>query len=339
LPALLRASLFLLIFLLACNQNKRSSAMAEKTSLNLPQSVGAWTRASGPRLVGPREIFDYMDGAGELYLGYRFKFLEVHRYDGPDQNEILVEIYWMETPEDAYGLLSGDWGGEPVDLGAGAPALQAASAATAGSSERPRALYGAGLLRLRSGNLFARVMATQETAASTNAVYALGRAIAAGRPASPEPALALALPGRIGARVKLRRDRVTYLRSHLVLNSVYFLSSANLLDLGPGCEMVAAAYGADRDKRGKPARLLLARYPDERAAEEALKHFRNLYLPEKRQTKAAPAGSFAVFAIEDGWMGFSRTGRSLALVFEAGDESTARLFLEEATRALQAMKE
>ena len=85
-------------------------------SLKLPRSVGAWTQSGGPKFVGPQDIFNYMDGAGEFYLGYRFKRLEVQRYGSADQGEILVELYWMESSDDAYGLLSGDWGGEAVDL-------------------------------------------------------------------------------------------------------------------------------------------------------------------------------------------------------------------------------
>jgi IS5 family transposase len=56
-----------------------------------------------------------MDGAGEIYLGYRFKRLEVQPYGSADQGEILVELYWMESSDDAYGLLSGDWGGEILE--------------------------------------------------------------------------------------------------------------------------------------------------------------------------------------------------------------------------------
>jgi hypothetical protein len=81
-----------------------------------------------------------MDGAGELYLGYRFQHLDVYEYTSPAQGEILVELYSMESPDDAYGLLSGDWGGEAADL--------KASGYDAAQSGVPRALYGAGLLRI-----------------------------------------------------------------------------------------------------------------------------------------------------------------------------------------------
>jgi len=110
-------------------------------NVTLPQSIGSWNLAGPAKTVEPKAIFDYMDGAGELYLGYRFKSLDVYEYKNPGQDEILVELYWMETSDDAWGLISGDWGGENLQL----------SLAT--GRERPDeipALYGAGLLRLRS---------------------------------------------------------------------------------------------------------------------------------------------------------------------------------------------
>ena len=243
----------------------------------------------------------------------------------------------MESSDDAYGLLSGDWGGEAVDLH---PREPGSSPSTA--TDGPHALYGAGLLRLWSDNLFARVMADHETNASKAAVQALGQAIAGGRSTPARPVLIRALPARVGSRFLLRPDGVTFLRSHLVLNSVYFLSSENLLDLGPDCEVATISYGQGPTKttgNAKPARLLLARYANETAAAKALHHFREIYLPEKLiGPKASLIGDNGVVAIEDGWMGFARSGRGLALVFESPDEASARLFLGDFTRILDKLE-
>jgi len=317
----------------SCKRAPPEGPAMNELSLKLPRSVGAWKPSGRPKFVEPQDIFNYMDGGGELYLGYRFKRLEVQSYGSADQGEILVELYWMEFSDDAYGLLSGDWGGEAVDLSA---PTQGSSSLT--TTDGPRALYGAGLLRLWSGNLYARIMADHETNASKSAVQALGQAIAAGRPTPPRPELIQALPARVGPRFFLRPDRVTFLRSHLVLNSMYFLSSENLLDLGPDCEVATTTYGQGAAKatgNAKPMRLILARYPNEAAAANALQHFRQIYLPDKlKEPKASLIGDNGVAAIEDGWMGFARSGRGLALVFESPDEASARLFLSDFTQIL-----
>jgi hypothetical protein len=306
-------------------------------SLKLPRTVGAWTQSGGPKFVGPKDIFNYMDGGGELYLGYRFKRLEVQRYSSAGQGEILVELYWMETSDDAFGLLSLDWGGESIVLFPLTP-----GSSSLPTTDGPRALYGAGLLRLWSGNLFARIMADHETGPSKSAVQALGQAIAAGRLDPPRPQLIQALPARVGSRFSLRPDRAAFLRSHLVLNSVYFLSSDNLLDLTADCEVATTTYGQGAPKAAanvKPARLMLVRYANEEVAARALQHFQQTYLPDKlKGPKPSVLGDNGVVAIEDGWMSFARSGRGLALVFESPDEASARLFVTESARILEKLE-
>jgi hypothetical protein len=185
-------------------------------------------------------------------------------------------------------------------------------------------------------------MADHETDASRKAVQALGQAIVRGRSTPPRPALIRALPARVGSRFFLRPDRVTFLRSHLVLNSVYFLSSENLLDLEPHCEVATTTYTKGPTKttgNAKPVRVLVARYGNEAAAAKALHHFQTIYLPEKvHQPRASLIGDNGVAAIEDGWMGFARSGRGLALVFESPDEASARLFLGDFTRILEKLE-
>ena len=110
-----KAFYFLTIILstLAC---KETYAEMNEKYPELPKTVFAWQRFGSPKLVDDSNIFDYMNGAGEIYLAYRFKKLEVYEYKAVNRENILAEIYFMETPEDAFGLLSQDWEGEPVAL-------------------------------------------------------------------------------------------------------------------------------------------------------------------------------------------------------------------------------
>jgi hypothetical protein len=287
-----------------------TAAGRESATVNLPETVGDWTRTAAPRRIDAAGIFDYMDGAGELYLAYRFGHLDVAEYASPDGGDILVELYWMGTSDDAYGLLSGDWGGDPVALAGSPPAP-------------PRALYGAGLLRIWSADLYARVMATRESGASRDAVLALGRVIVAGRSAPAPPRLASALP-EVVAGTALRPDTVCFFRSHLVLNSAYFLAQRDILGLGPSVAAVTARYGT--------ARVVLVLYPDANAARVALGQFRKAYLPE------APAGEGGLLRIESGWSGFRLTGRGLALVFDAPGREAADALLASGTKVLETVE-
>jgi len=72
--------------------------------VSLPKQAGVWTRPDTPKRIDAQTIFDYMDGGGELYLAYRFDHLDVYEYTSPDQGSILVELYWMRSPDDAIAV-------------------------------------------------------------------------------------------------------------------------------------------------------------------------------------------------------------------------------------------
>ena len=282
----------------------------------LPKTVGLWTRPDSPKVVTAENIFDYMNGAGELYLGYRFDRLDVFQYNAESQKEILVEMYFMKTSDDAFGLLSLDWGGEAVEH----------------DLDWPRALYGEGLLRLWSGNIYARVMATQETPESKDAVLSIGQAIVKDRKNPPGPNLMKKLKNTLSQDWELRQDRVHFFRTRHVLNSLYYLSHENILDLDLECEAVAALYEKKELPEGNTRiQFLLVKYPDPKQAQTALSHFHQAYLPEHDfAIKSGPSGEIAaLFSVEDGWMAYVYQDKSIAFVFECPDRETAKAIMDE----------
>jgi len=289
----------------------------------LPQKVGTWTRPDAPRLIDAKNIYAYMDGAGELYVGYRFRSLEVFDYKGRGPEKILVEIYYMATPDDAFGLLSLDWGGEAVALDGSTPAGPGVSPA-----HPPAALYGKGLLRLRAGRLYARVLASRETPATRKAVLALGRAIAAGRRPGPVPGLIRRLPRDIGPDWKLRPDRVSFFRSYLVLNNIFYVSHTNILDLDHSVEAVMAVYEKTGGQPRRRIHFLVVKYDSTDLAAKAVKHFQGAYLPEHKG-RGGPA-AIQTFKIEDGWLAYRLKNRYALIVFQAPDQDLARTMIQKA---------
>ncbi len=286
--------------------------LAATLAVTPPLTALGWSRGGSPQVVAPAEIFKYMDGAGELYLAYGLVRLEVHEYTSPSEPPITLEVYTLRSADDAYGLLSLDWDGEPVTLDPAWP------------PGPPRALYGSGLLRAWSGELYVRVLATSETPAARAAVLEIGRALVTGRASAPPPGIVSAIPAVLGTGHVLRADRTAFLRSHLVLNSIYFLGTANLLDLVPETEAVAASY--EQPRAGGELRVIVVRYPSETAAGDALEHLARSYLHR------AAASDTTTERVEDGWVGCRRQGRRLALVFEADSQATAAAVVEELSR-------
>jgi hypothetical protein len=198
---------------IAISAGFRANSAAGERSMIPPASVFEWTRQETAARVDSANIFEYMDGAGELYLGYRFDHLDAFTYRAGNRPEILLEIYFMKSADDAYGLLSQDWGGEPT-------VLNGVSSDGRGGWTAPesRALYGAGLLRVWSGDVFLRIMASEETPESRAAVIELAGLLVRGRTDPPGPELLETLPEKAGGW-KADARTLRFFRSRHVMNS------------------------------------------------------------------------------------------------------------------------
>lgn len=302
----------------------------------LPKTIGAWTRPDSSQLIDSTNIFKYMNGAGELYLSYGFNHLEVYEYTADNQKNILVELYYMNTSDDAFGLLSLDWDGEPVNFNQSP--LSKASYAIAPLAN---ALYGKGLLRIWSDKIYARVMAENETPDSRNAVLSLGRAIVANHKNPPQPRLLNILPQTIGSDWKLRNDRIGYFHSYLVLNSLYYLSHKNILNLNLSAEAVTAPYEKAKNGDLKRVQFLFVKYSDSTQARQSLKKFHRAYLPERKRdfVEGSMIESPNFFNIEDGWLGYKLHGPFIALVFECPDQKSAQDILKQILINLKKMED
>jgi hypothetical protein len=298
----------------------------------LPKTVGMWTGPDSPQIVTDKNIFDYMDGAGELYLGYRFDHLEVYEYKARTQQDILVELYFMEGPADAFGLLSLDWGGESMVMDPPSQNEVSSRKNEFDSSGWPQALYGEGLLRLRSDDIYARVMATRETPESRQAVLSLGRSIAKGRAEGAPPSLLKEIHESILPDWEILEERLAYFRSHLVLNSLYYLSHENILDLGTDCEAATVLYQRQDSSGGRiNIRFLLVKYPEWERAKNALIHFQRAYLPEHPlpQFSGSREDITNIFSVEDGWMAYRLQDKFLYFIFQCPDRGTAGALVEQ----------
>jgi hypothetical protein len=262
----------------------------------LPPRIAGWSVAGKDKIFTRDTIFEYMDGAGEIYLAYDFQRLLVREYAKRSAPRLVAEIYQMSSSEDAYGVFSHDTDGQAVALGQGA-------------------IYAAGLLRFWKDTYFVRLLAEQETPATRAAVMALGKSVEAAIPNLGKKSRLLAcLPSQ-----GLLRDSVRYFHTQVSLNAHYFLADTNLLSLSPKTEAVLAGY---RGSGGK-LRLLLCRYPDPTAAKSAFDRFNKIYFRDK----SAPKSVMRVEKVEKGeFVGVRWHGALAILVFEAGDRKTCETF-------------
>jgi len=72
----------------------------------LPATVGAWRRVDPPRRYDGKTIYDYMDGAAEVYRMHGFRALEVWTYRRTDGAALKLEIFDMGSPQGAFGAFA-----------------------------------------------------------------------------------------------------------------------------------------------------------------------------------------------------------------------------------------
>jgi hypothetical protein len=70
-----------------------------------PEAAGwKWDR-EGATFKG-ESLYDYIDGAAEVYLAYNYRQASVRRYVKPNQPDIIADVYQMGSSEDAFGVFS-----------------------------------------------------------------------------------------------------------------------------------------------------------------------------------------------------------------------------------------
>jgi hypothetical protein len=258
----------------------------------VPEEILGWTAQPQTEEYDRETIFDYINGAGEVYLSYGFENVVVTRFSKTDAPEISVEIFNMKSAEDAYGVFSHSRESEEAGIGSGYE-------------------YRGSLLCFWKGPYFICVRADKETEESREAVFALareidGKIVETGD--KPEIVSFLPMPN-------LSKGSVRFFHSHPSLNYHYFLAEQNLLQLGENTRAAMGQYTPG------PVHLLCVQYPSADQAQKAYDSFLAGYLPEGAETGAA--------RLENGkWVVAEITGNNVVIVFDVKHEMAGRTLLK-----------
>jgi hypothetical protein len=263
----------------------------------LPGEIAGWKPAGEDRAFTRETIFEYMDGAGEIYLAYGFRRLLVREYADPSGSSLAVEIYDMSHAADAYGIYASDPDGESVPVG-------------------QEALYGGGLLRFWKGPYFVRLLAEKETGETRGILTDLGLRISAAMPREgAKPQILACLP-----RERMDKGSVRYFHKQVSLNNHYYLADENVLFLDEGTEVALAKY---KEGWGK-AMLLVCRYRTPADARRAYLNFGRAYF----SVRINPTGGAVIEKIENGEFAAARlAGACVVLVFESPDRGSCEALL------------
>ena len=289
--------LLLVVLLLAtCGGRSGAPGLAGLRD-QLPAEAGGWRATDHGELYDQESIFSYIDGHAEVYLAYGMKGCLARRYTGPSgEAGIALDVFEMASPADAYGVFTYDRDGGKVGIG-------------------HDGLYRYGWLSFWKGPFFVSVTAESESAASREAVLALGRSVGAlieGEGALPSIVGELPAGG-------LDASSVRFLHSQQILDTHLYLGEGEVLGLAPDTPVALARYLRD----GLSAHLLLVDYPDPARAERAASAL------AARLAAGSPAGG-PVVGSEGRWHAVRRRDARLVAVVGAATKELASALLADA---------
>lgn len=254
----------------------------------VPTEIYGWKAQDEVEVYDRKSIFDYIDGAGEIYLLYGFRKVMVFRLVKASDATILVELFDMGSPEDAFGVFSHAHEGEEIGIGQGSE-------------------YRGGVLCFWKGNFFVSIFSERETPQAKRAVFDLAQKIAENIKATgAKPKLLEFLPDE-----GLVNKSVRYFHLHASLNYHYFVASENILKLNQKTEAVLARYRPDQSY------LLCIRYRNQKQAKEAFDSFLSAYIPEGKESGIAQIENKK-------WVAAKLEGVFVVVVFDAPTEVYAQ---------------
>lgn len=82
--------------------------------------VAGWKLSEDVQTFVPKTLYEYIDGAADLYLTYDFEELKVGEYSNDKKASVTVEVYRQKSPTLAFGVYSQECPSNPslVSMGA-----------------------------------------------------------------------------------------------------------------------------------------------------------------------------------------------------------------------------
>lgn len=268
--------------------------------------VAGWVQTEGPTFFVGDEIFQYMDGAGEIPRSYGFRQLGQAKYA---QGEAALEVvlFEMEDPAAAYGYFS----------------VRDRDPAERWVPLQPPARLLPGFELIAWKGRYTLIVRLAQGSVADEVLIQWGQAMLQNLPGEGQlPELLLYLP---------LRDRTLhsekYVRGKAAFDAEVKFIPEDVFGLRKGSvEVAAAAYQA----RGSSYRLALLRFPEPREASQAFWAFAAF-----QQRSDPPENPWAASDPSDQWVGAFQQGPYLGLVLGASSPTQALQILQRFQRFVE----
>jgi hypothetical protein len=78
---------------------------SEAKDFKFPEMPG-WNQSGEVQTFIPKTLYEYIDGAADLYFSYDFEELKVVEYVNDRKASVIIDVYRHATPRDAFGIYS-----------------------------------------------------------------------------------------------------------------------------------------------------------------------------------------------------------------------------------------
>lgn len=259
----------------------------------IPHSIDGWN-LSIERNFNDSTLYDYIDGGAELFLSFGFTNVKSMIFQKEDEPDIIVDLFYMNTSSDAFGVFSFSVGEIGNDLGKQSQIAQ-------------------GAVIFWKSNFYISITYHPETDECKTTALKIAKILDnAITERGNFPEIINFLP-----TTKLDKESIRYFRHYIWLNSHGFISSENILNIDQNTEAVLAKYG----KETKTI-LLIVKYPSETEAQKAKEHFVKYYVPDLK-------GKETTISIEGKWCGIDVKKNFFLGVFDCSNKESIKTLIDQ----------
>jgi hypothetical protein len=287
-------SRFITFFILMINLYSLPMKAVDFASL-LPSQANGWSTADSDHYYNNETLYDYIDGGAELYISYGFDKVISRRYTCSNEPDIVVEIFDMIEPRNAFGAFTNMREKNQHQFGQGSQQIE-------------------GSLIFWKDHYFISLVVEKYTDKSLQAIQEIAHFIDNAIPKQGNlPSVLQYLPSQDSVP-----EGYCYFHHYIWLNSFYYISNNNILNIDASTNAVIAKYGPP-DKR---VYFLVVQYPNTETALAAYDKFINQFSPELKKKDA--------IELEDKtWHTASLQGTMVAAVFNAPGKNKAIELIEQ----------
>ena len=290
--------LIILCFLIT---NFMSTNLAAQTILDLlPPVPDGWEIAGEDKIYTPDDLYDYIDGGAELFLSYNMKEV-ASRTIRFDKDEIRIEIFDMNSSENAFGVFSHTRTQNEGNFGQGSQQFT-------------------GTLIFWKSHYYITLTANDDNQEIQLAFEIMASDIE--QQISEEgklPDLVSILPTD-----KLLKDGYVYFHHPIWQNSYHYISSDNIFDIADNTPAILAKYGAKEQRYY----LLIIHYPDKEKCDSALVS----YLEKFGNTET---DEMPVMLEDSTWWNAASEGTYFIVVMNAPEEKSAKELLNKTEKSIK----